>query len=152
MTTDIGTCYQSLIEAWNERDADAMASCFAPGGTMVGFDGSTVTGRANIAAHLEPIFRDHPTAAFVPVVREVREIGPEVALLRAIVGMVPPNSDDINPNVNASQCVVAALHDGEWMIELFQNTPAAYHGRPEAQEAHSAMIRKALRDQAAPDS
>ncbi len=144
MSANVSDTYHALIEAWNDRDADVMASCFAPGGTMVGYDGSTVTGRDNIAAHLEPIFRDHPTAAYVPVIREVREIAPEVALLRAIVGMVPPGSDDINPAVNASQCVVASRSSGEWLVELFQNTPAAYHDRPEAQEAHSAMIRKSM--------
>jgi uncharacterized protein (TIGR02246 family) len=148
MPADIRETYQTLIDAWNERDADMMASCFTSNGTMVGFDGSTVTGRDRIAAHLEPIFRDHPTAAFVTVVREVREIGVDVALLRAIVGMVPPGADDINPETNASQCLVASRDDGEWLVELFQNTPAAYHGRPEAQEAHSAMIRKAMHDTA----
>ena len=144
MAADIRETYRNLIEAWNERDADVMASCFTPGGTMVGFDGSTVTGRDRIAAHLEPIFHDHPTATFVTVVREVREIGTDVAMLRSIVGMVPPGATDINPNVNASQCLVASRQDGEWLVELFQNTPAAYHGRPEAQEAHSTMIRTAM--------
>jgi uncharacterized protein (TIGR02246 family) len=61
----------------------------------------------------------------------VRPLGPGVALLRAVPGMVPPGQSDINPAVNAMQSLVAAHRDGAWRIELFQNTPAAFYGRPE---------------------
>ena len=48
--------------------------------------------------------------------------------------------------VNAIQILVAARRDGQWRIELFQNTPAAFHGRPEASEVLTAELRAALRD------
>jgi uncharacterized protein (TIGR02246 family) len=55
--------YERILDAWNARDASAMASCFEPDGTMVGFDGSQVDSRAEIERHLKPIFASHPTAA-----------------------------------------------------------------------------------------
>ena len=136
--------YQALLEQWNRRDAAGMADLFAEAGHLVGFDGSVVNGRAAIAAHLAPIFRDHPTAAYVGKVREVRFLAPGVAVLRAVAGLVPPGAADINPALNAVQSLVAARHDGQWRVELYQNTPAAFHGRPEESAALTAELRQLL--------
>jgi uncharacterized protein (TIGR02246 family) len=65
-------------------------------------------------------------------VRDVRSLSADVALLRAAVGMVPPGGDDINPATNAIQSLVAVRLEGRWQVALYQNTPAAFHGRPEA--------------------
>lgn len=135
--------YRRLIDAWNQRDAEVMAGCFVEGGTMIGFDGSTALGVTEIREHLAPVFRDHPTAAFVTDVQDIRSIGANVVLLRSHVGMIPPGSDDINPAVNAIQTVTAVRTGEEWGIALFQNTPAAFHGRPEMQEAMTASLRAA---------
>ena len=122
-----------------------MAALFADDGSVVGFDGSMMETHAEIAAVLGPIFAHHPTAAYVSIVRFVRFLAPDVALLRAVVGMVPPGASDINPAVNAVQTLVAARDSSaRWRISLFQNTPAAFHGRPEESEKHSAELRKQL--------
>lgn len=140
-TEAVRELYERLLDAWNARDADAFASLFGADGTMIGFDGSQATGSSDIRGHLAPIFSDHPTASYVAKVREVRSLGAEGALLRAIVGMVPPESDSLNPATNALQSVVAErVADGGWRIVLFQNTPAQYHGRPELVEAHTAEV------------
>jgi uncharacterized protein (TIGR02246 family) len=131
--------YEGLLAAWNGRDATAFADLFAADGTMIGFDGSQATG-PEIRDLLEPIFRDHPTAAYVAKIREVRSIGPDAALLRAIVGMVPPGQDRLNPETNAVQSVVAGRGDEGWSIVLFQNTPAQYHGRPDLAGRHTEEI------------
>ncbi|HLH21367.1 MAG TPA: SgcJ/EcaC family oxidoreductase [Chloroflexota bacterium] len=136
--------YRQLLDDWNRRSAGDMASRFSADGNMVGFDGSPVNGRAEIEGHLAPIFRDHPTAAFVAKVREVRFVTPEVAILRGVAGMVPPGQSDLNPAANAVQTLVAARRDGRWQVELFQNTPAAFHGRPELSQALTEELRRAL--------
>ena len=86
-------------------------------------------------------------AAYVGKVREVRELtGTGVVVLRAVVGMVPPGADDINPDVNAVQTMVAASgRDGELRIALLQSTPAAFHGRPDEVDALTAELREELR-------
>ena len=57
-----------------------------------------------------------------------------MALLRAIVGMVLPGKNEINPGTNAIQALIATFEKGAWKISLFQNTPAQFHGHPELVE------------------
>jgi uncharacterized protein (TIGR02246 family) len=138
--------YHALLDRWNRGDANGMAELLAPNGNVVGFDGSQMNGRAEMAATLGKIFADHATATYTSIVREVRFVSDDVAILRAVVGMVPPGKSDINPAVNAVQSVVAVREGGEWRIALFHNTPAAYHGRPEESEALTEELRRALRE------
>ncbi|MGZ3796086.1 MAG: SgcJ/EcaC family oxidoreductase, partial [Pseudobdellovibrionaceae bacterium] len=91
-----------------------------------------------------PIFASFPTARFISIVREVRALSPDSALLRATAGMVPRGHADINPAVNAIQSLVAVKQNGEWRIAHFQNTPAAFHGRPEEGERLSKELRGLL--------
>jgi len=136
-TTDesqIRWLYQAWLERWNRRSAGEMADLVAEDGNLNGFDGSQINGRSEVEAVLGQIFADHQTAAYVGIVRQVRFLSPSVALLRAVVGMVPPGQSDINPAVNAVQTLVAAKQQGQWRIALLQNTPAAFHGRPELGE------------------
>jgi uncharacterized protein (TIGR02246 family) len=126
------TVYRRLLEAWNERDAKAFAALFTNDGSAIGFDGSQMNGAAEIAEALARVFADHQTAAYVAKVREVRQIDQRTAILRAVVGMIPRGSIDLNPAVNAVQSLVVVGSGAEARIALLQNTPAAFHGRPEA--------------------
>jgi uncharacterized protein (TIGR02246 family) len=128
---EVRALYRQLLDSWNKRSADAFAALFDEDGESIGFDGSQMTGRAEIASTLQHIFADHPTAPYVSKVRGVRFLSPEVAVLRAVAGMVPPGQSDLNPAVNTIQTLIAAKRDGVWRIVLFQNTPAQFHGRPE---------------------
>jgi uncharacterized protein (TIGR02246 family) len=141
---EVRDLYARLLDAWNHRDADAFAALFGDDGAMIGFDGSQAAGPA-IRDHLGPVFADHPTAAYVARVREVRSLAPGVALLRAAAGMVPPGGDDLNPGVNTVQTLLAARAGDGWRIVLFQNTPAQFHGRPELTEQHLADLRPLVR-------
>jgi uncharacterized protein (TIGR02246 family) len=131
MATEITALHAALLTAWNNRDAHTMAALFAPNGSQIGFDGSMANGPEEILQHVSPIFRDHPTARFVAKVCEARVLGDDVCLLRAVAGMIPPGEKMIKPEVNAIQTLVARRVGGAWKIELFQNTPAAWHGRSE---------------------
>jgi uncharacterized protein (TIGR02246 family) len=131
--------YTRLLTAWNERNAEDYAALFAADGAAIGFDGSEMRA-GQIVDQLSPIFKDHPTAAYVAKVRDVRSLGPDSAMLRAIVGMVPPGQHQLNPAVNALQTLVAEREDGSWRIVLFQNTPAQHHGRPDLVERHTADL------------
>ena len=122
--------HASLLDSWNRGDAAGFAALFTSEGNIVGFDGSPVDGAAAIQDHLQQIFTDHRPAAYVAIVREVRQLGSDTALLRAVAGMVPPGKTQVNPAVNAIQSLIAHKEGRRWRIELFQNTPAALHGRP----------------------
>jgi uncharacterized protein (TIGR02246 family) len=136
--------YETLIGAWNGQDAAGMAGCFAKTGNIIGFDGSQMTGPKEIEATVSMIFSHHRTGRYYPIVREVRQLGSDVALLRADVGMVPAGQDDINPDLNAVQSLVACNKDECWQIELFQNTPTALHGQAEIRETLTAELRDLL--------
>jgi uncharacterized protein (TIGR02246 family) len=140
----VRTLYQTLIGAWNQQDAAGMAGCFAETGHIIGWDGSQMTGPNEIEATVSAIFSHHRTGLYYPIVREVRPLSSEVVLLRADVGMVPAGEDDINPDLNAVQSLVASNQDGRWLIELFQNTPTALHGQAEMRETLTAELRELL--------
>ena len=59
--------------------------------------------------------------------------------------MVPPGKDDINPELNSVQTMVAVRRSGALRIALFQNTPAALHGRPDDAKKLTEELRAALR-------
>jgi len=136
--------YNALLDAWNRRAANDFAATFADDAYVVGFDGSQMTGRDQIATEIGAIFADHLTARYVGKIEEVRFLTPDVALLRAIVGMVPPGQQDLNPDANAVQTLVAARSSDSWRIALFQNTPAQFHGRPELVQRMTDELRQLL--------
>lgn len=131
MESEVRALYRALIAGWNRRDAGAMGRLFAETGNVIGFDGSQIDGPEAIKATMAGIFASHPTPPFVSIVREVRRLGPGTALLRAIVGMVPPGKTEFDPALHAIQSLVAVRAGDRWRIALFQNTPAAFHRRPE---------------------
>jgi uncharacterized protein (TIGR02246 family) len=138
----VRTLYRQVLEGWNTRNPEGFAAPFAEDGEVIGFDGSQMSGRAEIAATLRQIFADHVTAPYVSKIRSVRLLSPEVALLRASVGMVPPGQEDLSPALNAHQTLVAAKHAGRWRIALLQTTAAQFHGRPELVQQMTEELRQ----------
>jgi uncharacterized protein (TIGR02246 family) len=126
--------YTRMLEAWNRRDADGFTEQFTDECSVIGFDGSQMNGRAQTKTELRAIFASHSTASYVAKVREVRALDSHVALLRAVVGMIPPGQRELNPAVNAVQSAVIVLQSGALRIALLHNTPAAFHGRPHLSE------------------
>jgi len=136
--------YMQLLDCWNKRHAVDFAALFEEDGNQIGFDGSQANGRAEIESHLSGILADHMTAVYVGKVRELRFLTPEVAILRAVAGMVPHGKTDINPATNTIQSLVAVKSDSQWRITLFQNTPAQFHGRAELVEKLTQELRQLL--------
>lgn len=141
---EVVALYLRLLRGWNDRNAQAMAACFSDDATMIGFDGSLAEGGRPIEEHLSPIFADHPTVAYVALIRTIQKVGKSVAILRADVGMVPPGAGEINSAANARQIIVARAGEGGWQIQHFQNTPAALHWDDAGREALSADLNAAL--------
>jgi len=132
--TAIESLHTTLLTCWNHADAHGMAGLFLPEGNVIGFDGSQMNGSGEIEAGLSKVFANHQTASYVWKVEEIRFLNDSCALLRAIVGMVPPGKNAINPSVNAIQSLIAIKKEHSWKIALFQNTPAQFHGRPQLAE------------------
>ena len=127
--------YRRVIEGWNAGDAEAMAAPIAADGLMIGFDGSQLAGRDEIASELGRIFADHETADYVTKVRRVWELSDDAALLWAVVGMPSPETSEIMADRNAVQTLLATRGAKGWSVALFQTTPAQLHGRDDLSEA-----------------
>jgi uncharacterized protein (TIGR02246 family) len=140
--TDIRALYRQVIAGWNQRSSEAMAAPFAEDGELIGFDGSQASTRAEIAAHLGPIFASHPTPPYVSSVKSVRFLGPDAAMLKAYVGMVPPGQSEMEPKLNAIQTLVAVKREGTWCVALLQTTPAQFHGRQDLVEQMTEELRQ----------
>ena len=80
---------------------------------------------------MKAIFADHQTGTYVGLVRSVRPLSSDAAVLHAVAGLIPAGQDDLNPDLNSVQALVAEKSDGTWEVVLYQNTPAQFHGRPE---------------------
>ncbi|WP_057940587.1 SgcJ/EcaC family oxidoreductase [Algoriphagus resistens] len=143
--TELEKLHTDLLNSWNKQDATTMASFFTDNGISIGFDGSQYYGKNEIDTEIGKIFNHHQTADYVWKVKEVRFLSSEVAILRAIAGMIPPGQKDINPAANAIQTIIAIKKDDDWKIDLFQNTPAQFHGRPEMVEELTKELAEQIR-------
>jgi uncharacterized protein (TIGR02246 family) len=141
---EVRAVYKQLLDAWNNRNARGMADLFTEDGESIGFDGSQSIGREEIFSHLNPIFEHHQTARFVSKVKDVKFLSSDIVIVRAIAGMVPPQTNDINPNVNTHHTLIVVKKDGYWRIQLYQNTPAQFHGRPELVEQMTEELKALL--------
>jgi uncharacterized protein (TIGR02246 family) len=136
----IRALYARYLAGWNQRSGATVSGCFTDDGDVVGFDGSAHSGRLSIAADMRRLFADHPTPAYVGLVRSVRPVADGVAVLHAVAGMVPPGGDDLDPALHAVHTLIAVDDGGRWKIAVFQATPAQYHGRPDAVAALTAEL------------
>jgi uncharacterized protein (TIGR02246 family) len=139
--------YNNLLSHWNDRNAAAFAGLFATDGNAIGFDGSQMNGKGNIEKEIRAVFANHKTAAYIGIIRELRSPVPGIFILRAVAGMIPPGTKKINPDVNTIQTLVAQKVKDGLHIALFQNTPAAFHGRPELSRQLTDELQQAFDEQ-----
>lgn len=137
--------YANLMEAWNKRDAKAFEELFILDGDLVGFDGTQAHGQGSIREHLAKVFEDHPTNPYVYRITGVTQISTEVAIVRAIAGMIPPGATDPDPKLHAIHRLTAVHRGGAYRVALFQTTPAQFHGRPQEVEQMTADLRAAIK-------
>lgn len=143
-TEDIKILYTQLLDAWDQMDARAYSDCFVEEGEMIGFDGSFARGKETIFAHLDGIFQHHQPLKYQAIVKEVTLLNETTALLRAITTMIRKDQS-LNTDANAHQVLVAVKINNEWKIQLFQNTPAQFHGRPELVEEMTQELLQAFK-------
>jgi len=129
--TGIRSLYQKLLESWNHNKSGDFANLFSKNGYIIGFDGSQMNDRQQIGKELSQIFSNHKVASYVGIIREIRSLSPDIFIIRAVAGMVRPGKKEIMPERNAVQSLVVVKEQGEFYIALYQNTPAAFDGRPE---------------------
>jgi uncharacterized protein (TIGR02246 family) len=140
--------YQQLLDGWNQRRAEGVAELFLDDGIVVGFDGSQMLGSRAVRAEMSRIFADHRPARYVGIARAVILLKPDVAVLHAVAGMVPPGQREIKPENNAIQTLTTIKRDGRWRIAVYQNTPARFDGQPKLAAELTAELEEAMKARA----
>src|SRR5215831_21334789 len=107
MNPDIMEVLARYFEAWNSRNADAMADVLAEDAVLVRFDGSVAKGREDARRGLREIFQHGPTGRYVWLPRGTPELAPGVVAAYALIGMVPAGKNDVDPSLTAVLSLVA---------------------------------------------
>ncbi|WP_306059381.1 SgcJ/EcaC family oxidoreductase [Natronococcus wangiae] len=115
--------YQRLMDGWNRGSGDAFASVFAEDGDLVGFDGTRLRGRAEIASFHQALFDKWLTGTrLIGTVESVTFPAPDVAVVHAVGGTILPGKSTPAPERDSIQTLVATNREGEWLFTAFQNT------------------------------
>ncbi len=128
----IRALYRQLMDGWNAGSGDAFASSFEEDGDLVGFDGTHLKGRQEIALFHQHLFDMFLKGSrLVGKVRSVRFLTSDVAVMHTVGGTVLAGQTDLEPERNSVQTLVTIKRNGKWNIAAFQNTRATYTCRPE---------------------
>ncbi|AKB77144.1 hypothetical protein MSHOH_0661 [Methanosarcina horonobensis HB-1 = JCM 15518] len=74
----------------------------------------------------------------------MRFLTPDVAIVHVASGTVMPGQQDLEPERNSVQTLVAAKHNGQRFLVAFQKTLAQFIGRPEMGQELMEELRKKL--------
>jgi len=121
--------YRQMIDAWNKHDAEGFGSLLVLDGEAVGFDGTQHTGRGTITEQLRAIFATHSPPSYTAKIVGVTTVTTDVAIVRAVAGMIPAGKTEFDPKLHAVMRLTAVHRGGDWRIALLQSTPAQFHGR-----------------------
>jgi uncharacterized protein (TIGR02246 family) len=137
--------YQQAIDGWNASSGDAFAAPFEEDGDLVGFDGTHLKGRKEIAPFHQHLFDMFLKGSrLVGKVTSVRFLTSDVAVMHAVGGTVMAGQTDLEPERNSVQTLVVVKRNSKWGLAAFQNTRATYIGRPEESQKLTEELRALL--------
>jgi len=127
----IHTLYQQTIDGWNQGSGDAFAAPYSEDSDFVGFDGTYLKGRQQIASFHQMLFDKFLRGSrLIGKIRSIRFIAENVAIMIAVGGTVLAGQSDIEPERNSIHTIIAVKRDSNWYFTAFQNSRAQYIGRP----------------------
>lgn len=129
--------YKQLMDGWNKGSGEAFSAPFAEDGDLIGFDGTHIKGRHEIASFHQPLFDKWLKGTrLVGEVKSVRLLNPDVAVMHALGGTVMRGKSQPSPERDSIQTLIAIKRGGEWRFAAFQNTRV----RPMGRNAGAAVI------------
>src|SRR5918995_512022 len=143
----IRALYFRMIEGWNKGDGDVFAAPFAEDADLVGFDGTHLKGRQEIASFHQRLFDTFVKGSrLIGKVRNVQFLTPGVAIMHAVGGTIMAGQSDIESERNSVHMIVAKKDNvsSQWQIVAFQNTRAQYIGKPDMVQALTEDLRREL--------
>ena len=134
---EIRALHKRMLEAWGAGDGEAFAAPFSDDAVFIGFDGSVMRGREQIAStHQEVFDRWMKGTRLVEHRTEVRFVDTGVAIVHTLGGTVMRGKSEPTPERDSIQTLVAVRDAGGWSFVSFQNTRI----RPIATGAVSALL------------
>jgi uncharacterized protein (TIGR02246 family) len=128
----IRALYQQLMDGWNKGSGEAFAASFAEESHLIGFDGTHLKGRKEIASFHQPLFDKWLKGSrLVGQVIDVQFLAPNIALLHAAGGTIMGGQSKPAAERDSIQTLVAVKR-GEWRLVAFQNTRVRPMGRKAA--------------------
>jgi len=142
----IRALYFQMIDGWNRGSGDDFAAPFGEDGDLVGFDGTHLKGREEIASFHQQLFDTFLKGSrLIGKIRNVRFLTPDVAIMHVVGGTIMAGQTDIEPERNSIHTLVVMKgSDGKWRLAAFQNTRAQFIGRPDLSQALTEELRKEL--------
>ncbi|MFL6425584.1 MAG: SgcJ/EcaC family oxidoreductase [Nitrososphaeraceae archaeon] len=139
------TFYQKTINGWNKGRGDAFAVPYSEDSDFVGFDGTYMKRRQQIASfHQEPFDKFLKGSRLIGKIKSIRFVTIDVAIMIAIGGTVMAGQSDIEPERNSIHTIVAVKRDSNWCFTAFQNSRVQYIGRPEESRALTEELQQEL--------
>jgi len=105
---------ERFVDAFNGRDAAAVAALFAPAGEMIEADGTIVTGREEIAAYHVALFSGEAVPQVALEASDVRLIAPGVAVEEGALHFTIANDEPVR--TITYKATHARQEDGSWRI------------------------------------
>ena len=137
--------YQQMIDGWNAGNGDAFAAPYTDDSDYIGFDGTYMKGRQEIASFHQMLFDKFLKGSrLIGKIRTIRFVTMDVAVLVAVGGTVMAGQSDIEPERNSIHTIVAVKRNRNWYFTAFQNSRAQYIGRPEEYQALTEELRQEL--------
>lgn len=118
-------------DAWGRGDGEAFAATFAEDADFVAVNGEHIRTRAGIAESMRQGLSTfmRGTRLHLGDERQIRFIGPDMAVMVTHNCVIAPGEDRCRPEVRSTQTRVAVRGPEGWLFTVFQNTRV---GRPPA--------------------
>ena len=141
----IRALYQQKIDGWNSGNGNAFAAPYTDVSDYIGFDGTYLKGREEIASLHQMLFDKFVKGSrLVGKIRSIRFLTRDIAIVVAVGGTVMAGQSDIDPERNSIHMLVAIKQNDKWHFTAFQNSRAQFIGRPEEAQALTDELRQLL--------
>lgn len=118
----LGKAAERFVEAFNKKDAAAIAALFVPLGEIVESSGETYSGREAIEEHYAEVFADENAPLVALEADSVRLVAPGVVVEDGVIHLT--TSDDEPVTSVAYSATHSKQPDGSWLIATSRNQPA----------------------------
>jgi uncharacterized protein (TIGR02246 family) len=116
----IRALHGQALDAWGAGNGKAFAAPFSDDALFIGFDGSVMRGREQIAATHQDVFdRWMKGTRLVEEQTEVRFVDPDVAVVHTLGGTVMRGKSEPTPERDSIQTLVAVRDAGGWSFVSF---------------------------------